>query len=65
MNFGGGFEAAATENIGVRLDLRDHIVGVPRFGLPEQPLNPGGVYYPATGTVHNWEIAVGALFYFR
>jgi opacity protein-like surface antigen len=65
MNFGGGFEAAATENMGVRFDLRDHIVGIPRFGLPEQPLNPGGAYYPATGAVHNWEIAVGALFYFR
>ena len=33
--------------------------------LPELPVNPGGVYYPATGAVHNWEIAVGALFYFR
>src|SRR5438093_9426095 len=65
MNFGGGFEAPASENIGLRFDLRDHIIGIPRFGLPEQPLNPGGAYYPVTGMVHNWEIGVGAVFYFR
>jgi len=65
MNFGGGFEAPASEIVGIRFDLRDHVIGIPRFGLPEQPLNPGGAYYPVTGVVHNWEIGVGAVFHFR
>jgi hypothetical protein len=65
INFGGGFEAAANEWLGIRVDLKDHVFGVPRFGLPEEPLNPGGVFYPISGAIHNIEVGVGAVFYLR
>jgi opacity protein-like surface antigen len=64
-NFGGGVEARITENIGLRFDLRDHLTGTPRFGLPTEPLNPGGVYYPVKGVLHTWEIAIGGVYYFQ
>ena len=65
LNFGGGFEGKVNQWFGVRLDFRDHITGIPRYGLPELPLNPGGVFYPVDGAVHDLEVAIGALFYFR
>jgi hypothetical protein len=64
-NFGGGFEAAANQWLGIRIDARDHVMGIPRFGIPETPLSPGGVFYPVNGLLHNVEIAVGALFFLR
>jgi hypothetical protein len=64
INFGGGVEREITEIIGVRADVRDHIIGIPRFGLPEVPLNPNGVFYPVKGVVHDFEISVGVVFHF-
>jgi hypothetical protein len=65
INFGGGIEAAANDWFGIRLDFRDHVMGIPRFGLPEEPLNSGGVFYPVSGVIHNIEMGVGAIFYLR
>src|SRR5262245_61800890 len=41
VNFGGGLEGKMSEHVGVRFDLRDHLMGIPRYGVPETPLNPG------------------------
>jgi outer membrane protein W len=65
VNFGGGFEGKIADYVGLRFDLRDHIMGMPRFGLPETPLNPGGAFYPISGLLNNLEIGVGAVFYFQ
>lgn len=62
INFGGGVETSLTENFLLRADVRDHIAGIPRLGLPEEPLNPGGVYYPVNGGMHDVEIAIGVVF---
>jgi opacity protein-like surface antigen len=64
-NFGGGFEAAANEWLGIRVDLKDHVMGAPKFGIPETPLNPGGVSYPISGLFQDIQISVGALFFLR
>jgi opacity protein-like surface antigen len=63
-NFGGGLERRVSDALGVRVDFRDHITALPKFGLPEAPLNPGGVFYPATGLLHDIEIAIGVLYHF-
>jgi opacity protein-like surface antigen len=63
-NFGGGVEKAVTERIGIRFDLRDNVTGMPRFGLPEAPLNPGGAFYPVKGVIHDFEVAAGVVFHF-
>jgi opacity protein-like surface antigen len=64
-NLGGGVEGKLAERVGLRLDLRDHLVGIPRFGVPETPLNPGGAFYPVSGLLNNVELGIGAVFYFR
>ena len=65
INFGGGVEREVTESIMLRADVRDYINGVPRFGLPDEPLNPGGVFFPATGAMHDVEIAIGFVLKFQ
>ena len=65
VNFGGGLEGKMSEHVGLRFDLRDHVMGIPRFGVPETPLNPGGAFYPISGLLNNIEIGVGAVFYFQ
>jgi opacity protein-like surface antigen len=64
-NFGGGLEGKVAEHIGLRFDLRDNLVGIPRFGLPETPLNPGGAFYPVSGLLNNMELGIGVVFYVR
>jgi opacity protein-like surface antigen len=65
MNVGGGLEGKLADRIGLRFDLRDHLVGIPRFGVPETPLNPGGAFYPVSGLLNNVEVGIGLGFYFR
>ena len=62
INFGAGVEREVTQNILLRADVRDHIAGIPRLGLPDEPLNPGGVFYPVNGVMHDFEIAIGVVF---
>src|SRR5262249_8045345 len=65
VNFCGGLEGKMSEHLGVRFDLRDHLIGIPRYGVPETPLNPGGAFYPISGLLNNIEIGIGAVFYFQ
>jgi opacity protein-like surface antigen len=62
-NFGAGMETRANEWLGVRVDLRDHITGYPRFGLPESSSGPGGLFFPVEGVLHNTEVSAGVVFY--
>ncbi len=61
---GVGIEAMIVNHIGARIDLRDHITGLPRFGLPQNPQSPNGPQYPISGTVSNWEISAGVTYHF-
>jgi len=65
INFGGGAERRLTDLLGLRFEIRDHIIGIPRYGLPEEPLNQGGVSYPVSGAIQNWEISAGVVFHLR
>jgi opacity protein-like surface antigen len=65
MNLGGGVEGKLAAPFGLRFDVRDHLMGIPRFGLPETPLNPGGAFYPVSGLMNNLELGVGVVIYFR
>ncbi len=62
-NFGAGMETRANEWLGVRVDIRDHITGYPRFGLPETSTGPGSVFFPVEGVLHNTEVSAGVVFY--
>jgi opacity protein-like surface antigen len=62
-NFGGGLEAKMSSWSGVRFDLRDHLSGIPRFGVPQTA--PAGDFYPVSGMVHNFETSLGLIFYLK
>ena len=62
-NFGAGMETRANEWLGLRVDIRDHITGHPRFGLPKTSSVPGSVYFPVDGILHNTEVSAGVVFY--
>ena len=63
MNFGAGVEKTVSDRVGVRFDMRDNIAGMPTYGLPQSPLNPGGAFYPVKGVIHDLEIGFGLVFH--
>jgi opacity protein-like surface antigen len=66
-SFGGGAKYLITNKIGVRVDVRDQISGVPNYGLPDtSPALPGGeigAAFRADGRVHNLIVNVGLNYY--
>jgi len=60
---GGGVKVRATEQTGFRFDVRDHITGVPDFGLPHAGTiqNPG---FRPEGQSHNWQLSFGFFYSF-
>lgn len=57
-NFGGGLEGRLSDRFGFRVDLRDHVTGMPRFGLPKEPLRDRP-FFPVDGAIHNVELSGG------
>jgi hypothetical protein len=62
-NYGGGVEAGG-ERLGLRFDLRDHIAGIPRFGVPQAPAAGIADFFPVSGSIHDVEASVGVVYYF-
>jgi hypothetical protein len=56
VNYGGGGEFSFFPTLALRLDLRDHITGTPKFGLST-------LRYPVSGATHNVEFSVGLVFH--
>jgi opacity protein-like surface antigen len=63
-NYGAGLEVAASDHLGFRFDLRDHLAGVPRFGVPEAPAAGVADFFPVSGVTHGVEVSGGIVFYF-
>ncbi len=60
---GGGVKYRVTEQTGFRFDVRDHITGVPDFGLP----HTGTIQTPGfrpDGELHNWQFSAGFFYSF-
>jgi hypothetical protein len=63
-NFGGGLETRLSSWLGARFDVRDHLSGIPTYGVPQSP-SANGFYYPVTGRVHNIETTLGLVLYVK
>lgn len=63
-NFGAGIESRPWQHFGLRLDVRDHVSGIPRFGLPEVASSPGAPFFPVSGRAQDFEITTGFVYYF-
>lgn len=62
LTIGGGLEARSRHRIGLRLDVVDHISGIPTYGVP-QTSSGGGASYPVNGIVHNIQAEAGLVLY--
>ncbi len=57
VNLGGGVEWGFLPALGLRLDLRNHFTGTPRYGLP--PTSTTSAVYPVSGMANNLEFSAG------
>ncbi|MDA2929757.1 outer membrane beta-barrel protein [Acidobacteria bacterium AH-259-O06] len=68
LSYGGGVKLHINAGWGFRFDFRDHVTGVPDFGLPSQaPLlegNKTGAGFRPDGNFHNWQISAGFMYSF-
>jgi hypothetical protein len=62
-NYGFGLEKKFAPHLGFRLDFRDHVMGVPRLGVPPGAATPGADFYPVTGIVHDVAVTAGIVIY--
>jgi hypothetical protein len=65
INYGFGIEQKLVPYIGMRFDLRDHVLAVPRLGAPPGPGAPGAGFFPVSGLAHDVEVAVGIVIFTR
>ena len=67
-SWGAGIKVHAGRRWGLRLDFRDHVTGVPNYGLPEQAplIAPGqtGPGFRPDGLLHNWQLTGGIMYTF-
>jgi opacity protein-like surface antigen len=65
VNFGGGIDYKVSSKVGLRIDVRDHIIGSNRFGLPSsEPSTAGLPWFPATGHAHDIVYSIGIVYHF-
>jgi len=63
-NAGGGVCLRLREHIGVRVDARDFMTPVPRFGIPKSSNDPSTLVFPASGVFHRIEASFAFVYYF-
>lgn len=63
-NFGWGLDFKLASIVSLRLDLRDHIMPSPTFGLPSQAASGYTAYYPISGNAQNVTVSAGFAFHF-
>lgn len=59
----GGAEIRLNRWLGTRIDARDYISTIPRFGEPQTSSGSGSDFYPVSGVVHNINVSAGVVFY--
>jgi hypothetical protein len=65
VNFGGGIDYRMSSNVGVRIDVRDHITNSPTLGLPYAPTATSAAFFPVSGYAHNIEYCIGIVYNFE
>jgi hypothetical protein len=63
-NAGAGLRMRCSRHAGFRVDGRDYMSRVARFGMPEHSDNPNALVFPASGVFHNIEVSFAFVYYF-
>jgi opacity protein-like surface antigen len=63
-NGGGGIEYKVTSKVDLRIDVREHVTGSPRFGLPTAATTTSAAYFPVGGPAYDLEYCLGLVYRF-
>lgn len=63
LNYGGGLDLKLVSRITFRIDVRDHLMASPKFGLPSSSSN--GPVFPVSGFAQNVQYSAGLVFHLR
>jgi opacity protein-like surface antigen len=63
-NAGGGIDYKVTSKVDLRLDVRDHIIGSPTYGLPSTSTATSAAYFPISGSAQDIEYSIGIVYKF-
>jgi len=61
VNYGGGVDMKLLPFISLRVDVRDHVMTSPTYGLPSK--SSVGPFYPIGGIAHDLEYSAGLVFH--
>ena len=65
VSFGGGFKYLVGDQVALTLDVKDHLSGIPTYGLPKSAQIVNGQFQPGlfnSGIMHNVQINFGVAF---
>ncbi|MGD0221594.1 MAG: hypothetical protein ABSF71_04600 [Terriglobia bacterium] len=57
VNYGGGVDMKLLPHVALRVDVRDHLMTSPTYGLPSS--SSIGPFYPISGVAHDLEYSAG------
>jgi opacity protein-like surface antigen len=57
INYGGGVDMNLLPHVSLRVDVRDHLMSTPTYGLPSS--SSTGPYFPVSGAAHDLDYSAG------
>jgi opacity protein-like surface antigen len=63
-NVGVGIDYKVASKVDLRIDVRDHATGSPRFGLPTAATSTSAAYFPVGGPAYDLEYSLGLVYRF-
>jgi opacity protein-like surface antigen len=63
-NAGVGIDYKVASKVDLRLDVREHMTGSPRFGLPTAATTTSAAYFPVGGPAYDLEYSIGLVYRF-
>jgi opacity protein-like surface antigen len=63
-NVGAGIDYKVASKVDLRIDVREHMTGSPRFGLPTAATSTSAAYFPVGGPAYDLEYSLGIVYRF-
>jgi hypothetical protein len=63
-NVGAGIDYQVASKVDLRIDVREHMTGSPRFGLPTAATSTSAAYFPVGGPAYDLEYSLGIVYRF-
>jgi opacity protein-like surface antigen len=63
-NVGAGIDYKVASKVDLRIDVREHMTGSPRLGLPNAATSTSAAYFPVGGPAYDLEYSLGIVYRF-